>query len=260
MKLRAIATPTDTPSAAPPPAMAADAATIVASIWELSSALMVTSPMLLTSELSSANAWAPPSITFCASAPAPLREIAATPPDSATETATETASMRASWLAVMVMSPLLAVTSASVMDALTELSIVLLASDTPMAMAAEKPPLRATATLAAAVTAWMLDWSTAVTDTLVPEMPRPASPSISADTCVVMRLSATAPAPLAPMAKRPPPAMATEPARMKASIDCSPEAATVTAPEALMPLSCAEALTCSGSSSTLSSCHRSASP
>ena len=184
-----------------------------------------------------------------ATAPAPLTEMATMPPLTASEAATDSAWIDASSVAVTVIAPVLAVTSASAMKASTLLSMALFASETPTDSAMPAMP-KAAANEAAAVSAWMVDVSCASRLTLVAEMIESvvSLPSMKADTPVVMRLSAAAPAPLKARPRYRPPATATEPAKTKASIDWSPVALTNNAPPAWTGVSSMYAFTFNGAS------------
>src|SRR5262245_41227225 len=94
--LRAIATPIESaPAPRPPPAIASDAETMVATIPDVDVAVMLTPAALVTSVVATMYAFVRERMTFVASAPAPL---AAPPPKSPptaadAETAIDSASM-----------------------------------------------------------------------------------------------------------------------------------------------------------------------
>ena len=169
-----------------------------------------------------------------ATAPAPDTAKPPTPAAIATEAAIDSALIDASSVAVIEIAPVEAVTSAWLIDASTLLSMALLAIETPIDTATPITPKPA-ATDAASVSALMCDRSCASSITLPARMIESVVllPSMIAATSVVMRLSAIAPAPLTARPRYRPPATATEPAKTKASIDCSPCAVTDRSPSAL---------------------------
>ena len=128
------------------------------------------------------------------------------------------ASILALSTASMVMLPVLAVTLALAMYAVTSLSIVLLAMATPMAT--DRPPRpKEPAREAAAVSAKMTELSLALTSMAVAMMAEStaAVPSMKAPTSTEMRLSLAEPDPLR-LAARAPPDSATEAASTSASM------------------------------------------
>ena len=244
------------PTPTPPPVMAAAAAAISALMAEVLSASIVTLPDVL-SALLRATAWAPPRITLSATAPAPAMATPTRPPEMATDTATDSASMFASSSALMVMSPLWPdawTTLASMIEASALLSMLLLATETPIAIAAPTMPTEA-AKAAAATSALMSDWSAAATVTLSAVISERvwSLPSMVASTSVTMRFSAAAPAPLTARPRYRPPATATEPLKISASIDWSPVALTDNVVPAVTGVFSMEACTSSGASSRLTS-------
>ena len=106
MKLRATATPIETPMpAVPPTPTATEAATTFASIALLMSVMRLRPPRLCRS-LSLANAFAFVRMTFVDSAPAPLTAMPAVAPTlAASEAATEMASIDAPSVACSAMPP-----------------------------------------------------------------------------------------------------------------------------------------------------------
>ena len=78
----------------------------------------------------------------------------------------------------------------------------------------------------------MREPSSAITDSVVPEIPSLPSPSMYARTLEVTRLFASAPAPLALTAATPPPETAAEPEKTIASIACSAIAVILISPAA----------------------------
>ncbi len=220
MKLRATATPIDTPTPAVlPAATATEAATTLALMLPVTAEVRLT-PAVLVNWLFWANAFTVDRMTLVDSAPAPATAMPAVEPrPTASEAATETASIVAPAVARNVMPPAPATSSSTLMiDASTALSIRLCASATPIDSAKALEPPAATAMEAAPANASISDVSAALSDTPLAWMPAALSLLIDALISVAILFSVNTPDPASAKPFEPPRPAATEAATTIASM------------------------------------------
>ena len=245
MMFSATAPPIATPKPpAPAPTPIATAA-MMAVIWEVSSAVRLTFPPLV-SVASVMVADVAVVISLRAHAPAPATPAPKVPAPTATDAAAETARMPGSSRAVSVMPPgvplpALFVTVALLMAAVTLPSMRFLASETPTDTATPAVPPKAKASETAPAIAEMVDVSSALSFNETPSaslsFPLMAtteeSPSTKAPVAVRMTFSTQTPAPLAPTPAVPPTATAADADTTSALIVWAAVAARLSTPSAL---------------------------
>ena len=220
MKLRATATPIETPTPAVlPAATATEAAMTLASMAPVMSVTKLTLPALC-SWLSVANALALDRMMLVDSAPAPATAMPAVEPrPTASEAAAEMAWMSASTVLFRAMPPGPAARSSTLtIEASTSLSIRLCASATPIEIATALDPPAAMATAAAPAKALMSDVSLALSATPDAWMPAALSLPTDALTSVAILFSVKTPEPASAKPFEPPTPTATDAAATMASM------------------------------------------